>query len=403
MRVRRWGAAAMAAATLFVVGGSAVPAAVPSFISVVAGAKHTCGLTAQRSVYCWGSNYLGQVGDGSGTDRTIPTPVAVGEGLAAGTVVAISAGLTHTCALTFHGRAYCWGYNGGGRLGDGTTAQFRPAPVLVRSTPSLPHGRVRAVAAGGRHTCAIAEGGSASCWGTNDHGQLGDGSTTSRGLPAPVALGIPVSAIGPGNLHTCALTTSRRLFCFGYNQFGQLGDGTLLDAPTPREVGAGQGLVPGTVAAVDAGAAHTCALTAGGAAYCWGRNTTGQLGDGAVLDQPLPVQVQAPLTGGDFTANAISAGAGHTCVVARVGVHCWGDNTMGQLGTGGPPVSARPLRVLSWPATGETPVSASAGEQHTCGYSQKGTILCWGAGTAGQSGSVRPVSPIPAPADRAAT
>lgn len=387
----------MAAAALCLAGGTPAPAAPLRFVSVVAGADHSCGLTDQRAVYCWGSNYLGQIGDGTDVDRSVPTPVVAGQGLASGTVVALSAGLTHTCALTLHGRAYCWGYNGGGRLGDGTEAQFRAAPVLVRSTPSLPHGRVRAVAAGGKHTCAIAEGGAVSCWGSNEHGQLGDGRATPRGVPAPVALSLPVSAVGAGNLHTCVLSTSKRLFCFGFNGSGQVGDGTAVSASTPREVRRGQGLVSGTVAAVDAGAAHTCALTVRGAAYCWGANITGQLGDGSVLDQPLPVRVQPPLTGGDFTANAVSAGAAHTCVVARAGVHCWGDNTMGQLGTGGPAISPRPLPVVPWLATGDRPVSASAGVQHTCGFSQRGTVLCWGVNGSGQSGRGPAVSPVPAP------
>ena len=226
-------------------------------IDIAAGELHTCALTTDSGVKCWGWNAFLQLGDGTGTTRVTPVDVS---GLASG-VTAITAGGAHTCALTTGGGVKCWGYNIFGQLGDGTTT-IRATPVDVSGLAS----GVIGIAAGGYHTCALTTGGGVKCWGYNDEGQLGDGSLTS-GVTAIAAGG---SSAGWG--HTCALTTGGGVQCWGSANYGQCSDGSLTSG----------------VVDIAAGMTHTCALTTGGGVKCWGRNTNGALGDGTTTDRCHP-------------------------------------------------------------------------------------------------------------------
>jgi alpha-tubulin suppressor-like RCC1 family protein len=247
--------------------------------AVAAGGDHTCALTSEGAVRCWGWNGWGQLGDGTLTQRS--TPVAV-SGLANG-VIALAAGNTHNCAVTRGGGAVCWGDNSLGQLGDGTTTQ-RSTPVAVSG---LANG-VIALAAGREHTCAVTSGGGVVCWGQNFNGSLGDGTTTHRSIPVAVnGLSTGVIAVAAGRDHSCVLTNQHGVRCWGDNFYGQLGDGTTTRPEAPVAV---SGLANGVIA-LEAGRDHNCATTAGGRLVCWGRNGDGQVGDGTTTDRTTPVAV----------------------------------------------------------------------------------------------------------------
>jgi alpha-tubulin suppressor-like RCC1 family protein len=336
--------------------------------AIAAGRFHTCALTAGGGVKCWGYNLYGQLGNGKFGYGPIPADVS---GLTGG-VDAIAAGGYHTCALTVGGGVKCWGRNYEGQLGDGTTTQ-RNTPVDVNGLSS----GVAAIAAGRYHTCALTAGGGVKCWGENNNGQLGDGTTTQRNTPVDVSgLSSGVDAIAAGEYHTCALTAGGGVKCWGRNNNGQLGDGTTTDRTTPVDV---SGLSSG-VAAIAAGYYHTCGLTAGGGVKCWGRNSDGQLGDGTTTDRNTPVDVSG-LTGG---VDAIAAGGYHTCALtAGGGVKCWGSNSAGQLGDGTTTQRNTPVDV-SGLSSGVAAIAA--GYYHTCALTAGGGVKCWGRNNYGQLG-----------------
>ena len=249
----------------------AQPASAAAGIGVTAGNDHTCALTSVGGIKRWGRNSEGQLGDGTTTDRATPVDVV---GLIGG-VAAVSAGGSRTCALTTAGGIKCWGSNNRGQLGDGTTTD-RLTPVDVSGLTS----GVAAISTAIVHTCAVTTAGGLKCWGLNSEGQLGDGTTTDRLTPVDVTgLTSGVTAISTGNAHTCALTTAGGIKCWGSNSEGQLGDGTTTQRLTRVDVA---GLTSG-VAAVSAESTHTCAVTTAGGLKCWGLNDFGQLGDGTVF------------------------------------------------------------------------------------------------------------------------
>jgi alpha-tubulin suppressor-like RCC1 family protein len=336
--------------------------------AVGAGGFHTCTLTSGGAVKCWGFNSDGQVGDGTKIDRTTPVPVS---GLSSG-VIALSAGVFHTCALTGGGSAKCWGADFNGQLGDGTTTGSS-TPVSVSGLSS----GVIALSAGSFHTCALTSGGAVKCWGFNADGQLGDGTQTDSATPVPVSgLSSGVTALSAGGDHTCALTSGGAVKCWGINANGQLGDGTQTDSPTPVSV---SGLSSGVIA-LSAGNAHTCALTSGGAVKCWGLNAEGQLGDGTQVDRSAPVSVSGLSSG----VTALTADGIHSCAVGSGGAaECWGSNAQGQLGDGTTIERDTPVSV-SGLSSGV--IALSAGAHHTCALTSGGAVKCWGLNAEGQLG-----------------
>ena len=358
--------------------------------AVSAGTFHTCAITSAGSVKCWGANGNGQLGDGTPIrKRTLPVDVL---GLASD-AVAVSAGELHTCALTTLGSVKCWGENGNGQLGDGTTTD-RTTPVDATGLT----GGVVAISAGTIHTCALTTSGGVKCWGRMLTGPL---SIQERALGTGMAkdlktaeyiegLTTGVSAISAGTLHTCALTTSGGVKCWGYNREGQLGNGTKTDSGTPVDVA---GLTRG-VLSISAGWKHTCAVVAGGDIKCWGWNNGGQLGDGTATDRATPVGVEGLADG----VEAVSTGRGHTCALtASGGVKCWGMNGGGQLGNETTEPSGAPVNVQGL-SSGVAVIST--GLLHTCAVTKTGGLKCWGVGSSGQLGGGTPSTRLrPAPGD----
>ena len=338
--------------------------------AVVAGDDHTCVLTVGGAVLCWGYNPQGQLGDGTTTAQSRPTPVV---GLGSG-VAAITAGGRHTCGLTTAGAVLCWGRNDRNQLGDGTTsARLTPTPVVGLGSD------VVEIAAGYDHTCALKTAGALVCWGYNNWGQLGDGTTTSRATPIAVpGMAGAVATIGAGAYHTCVLTTGGGAQCWGGNSSGQLGDGTTTDRWTAVPVtGLGSGLV-----AIAGGMSHSCAVTTTGSAVCWGDNSYGQLGDGTTARRVTPTAVSG--LAGDVAA--ISAGGYETCALtAEGGVLCWGRNTRGQIGDGTTTQRWTPTP-SSGLASGVAAVAVGAGGDHVCARTIGGDLLCWGANDSGKLG-----------------
>lgn len=343
--------------------------------AISTGLNHTCAITSRGGIECWGSNWEGQLGDGVqgyGTGSNVPVDVI---GVASG-ATAVAAGEAHTCVITSAGGAKCWGWNGAGQLGDGTTMN-RSVPVDVLAFTVW----IAAIAAGSSHTCAITSIGGVKCWGSNAYGQLGDGTKTDSSLPVDVGgLAQGIIAITAGIDNTCALTVVGGVKCWGSNRFGQLGNGATTDSSVPVAV---FGLWRG-VRVISGQWAHTCALTAVGAVRCWGLNTYGQLGNGTTTNASIAVNV-AGLSRG---ALGITAGGGHTCAIFSAGqVQCWGWNSFAQLGNGSTVDSTVPVDVVGLP---DGVNSIFAGDQHTCGLTSIGAVLCWGNNLSGQLGNGAP-------------
>jgi len=335
---------------------------------VTTGYAPTCALTSTGGAWCWGFNASGEVGDGTaGNIRPTAVPVV---GLANG-IVAVSSGFQHSCALNAVGAVACWGVNTYGQLGDGSTVS-RSAPVAVAGLGS----GVTAIAAGGFHTCAARVDGTVICWGYNAFGELGDGTTQNRSTPVDV-LGLthPVVALSGGVEHTCAIDNAGAALCWGHNSLGQLGDGTNTDRATPVAVSG----LSADVAAISAGQLHSCAVTAAGAALCWGSNLSGELGDDTTTSRNVPAGVQSLANG----VSRIAAGAFHSCALTAVGaVRCWGSNTHGQLGDATQIDRHRPVPVTNL----SNATAIAAGTEFGCAVLADGGVRCWGRGQYGNLG-----------------
>jgi alpha-tubulin suppressor-like RCC1 family protein len=332
--------------------------------AIAVGGNHSCALLSGGTAKCWGGNYDGQLGDGTNAQRTAPVDVCAGgatapcgSNLLTG-VTSLSAGFDHTCAVASGGLT-CWGKNIDGQVGDGTfTARSTPTGVIGLGSD------VRAVFAGGFHTCAVTTAGGLKCWGLNTLGQVGDGTTVLRTTPADViGLSRGVTMAEPGIVHTCAVTSAGGAKCWGANGDGQLGTGTDMGpdtcpgAPCSKVPASVSGLTSG-VRAVAAGRYHACALMKAGDAKCWGKNDDGQLGDGTNESHLAPVDVQ-----GVGDALAIGVGNFHGCVTNATAARCWGLNGSGQLGDGSVTTSNTPVDVLGLTAQEKpTPSPTAPGE-----------------------------------------
>ena len=323
------------------------------FASISVGGTHSCTLVTAAKAFCWGANFGGELGDA--TNSASAGPVRVLSSLIFG---ALGAGSSHTCALTTNGIAYCWGFNDFGQLGDATTES--------RSSPSKVVGGLVfvAVATGTNHTCALTADGVAHCWGGNSFGELGNGSDETTSVPVPVAGGLRFASVSAGGA-TCGLTLPGVPYCWG------------------REWGLVPTTVPGGLVfeSISTGDGHACGVTADGRAHCWGANDRGQLGIGRI--DPIGFEPTPQPVATELRFRKLAAGTTHSCGIASdERAYCWGSDGGGKLGNGndrpsGGSDSSTPVRVemsLSF-------MGLSAGLNSTCGVTTDFQAWCWGLRT----------------------
>ena len=304
--------------------------------SIAAGSSHTIALKSDGTVWTWGGNEYGQLGDGTTTDSYVPIQVG-----SLTNVIAVAAGDDHTIVLKSDGTVWAWGYNYSGQLGNGST-EDSPTPVQVSGLTD-----VVAISGGYFHSIALKSDGTVWAWGLNYYGQLGNGTTINSTTPVQVNLLTNVTTIASGQFHVIALKNDNTVWTWGNNEYGQLGDGTTIDSLTPVQIcDAGESAPCSShlsdVTAVTTGGwslirveyqdiqSYSVALKADGTVWTWGRNKYGQLGDGTTNDSAIPVQ-----TGGFEGVSAIAAGGSHTVALKSDGtVWTWGSNEYGQLGDG---------------------------------------------------------------------
>jgi alpha-tubulin suppressor-like RCC1 family protein len=346
-------------------------AALAAIALVAFGAPTSFAATDAGDVWAWGSNAYGQLGDGTLTAHHSPEVVT-----GASSVVDVEGGREHVLALTSGGTVLTWGWNRYGQVGNGssTVAVRTPRSVLTNAA---------SIAAGHYSSFAVLTDGSIRAWGRNDTGQLGDGTTTNRRSPVRVSglSGITIVQVAGGRNHTIALAGDGTVLAWGSNQYGQLGDGTTADHHTPEPV---PGLTD--VVAVFAGRDHSLALTSAGTVWAWGYNRHGELGDGTTTNRPSPVPVTTIVSGAPVALSgivALGAGANHSLALTGTGREfAWGWNTYGQLGDGTFTTRKRAVRVKDL-----TDVAAIAGgRQSSIAVTQDGSVFTWGDNRFGQLG-----------------
>ena len=342
-----------------------------SATSASTGTLHSCALLNNGTIECWGSNAFGELGNGSLFSS--PSPVVVS---AIGNAIAISSANAHSCALLGSGLVQCWGNNLSGQMGvSRSIATMFRAPVTVGGFTNAV-----AVASGRNHNCALLADSSIKCWGNNSYGQLGNGTTISSANPVTVSSindAIALSGGGPGR-HTCAIRSDGTVWCWGENTSGQLGNASFTNSTSPVTANTN-----GPAKMVSASSLHSCALLSSGVVQCWGSNGSGQLGDGTTTSRPSPVSV-----GLSGTPIAVSAGYNQSCAVLSSGsVQCWGDNSQGQLGNGTTTGSTTPVTVVGI----SNAVSVSSFLYQTCAVLSDGTMKCWGVNDIGELGTGDPL------------
>ncbi|MBK7585763.1 MAG: hypothetical protein IPI67_36950 [Myxococcales bacterium] len=369
------GSAGVGGATLDAGGGGAC------VLQLAAGWEHTCAVKGDHSLWCWGNNDSGQIGDGTkGTRITAVRVDGVGP-----SVSTVSAGGGHTCAVDAAGTLWCWGANWRGQLGDGTKDVGTSQPVQISALGSS----VSRVSAGYLYTCAVKVDGTLWCWGANSHGQAGVGTKADQLLPAQVASG--VSEVATGDERTCAVKTDGTLWCWGAITSS---DGTYVDKTFPEQIPADAQ----HFSHVTVGTSHNCAINVAGKLSCWGWNWDGQLGNGTFgssTASATPVEVTS--LGGAVVG--LAAGQTHSCAVEQGGtLSCWGSNAVGQLGNGaaaGGSLESTPVLIDSLGPSGSR---VSTRFYHTCALRGDGTPWCWGANVDGRLGDGTVVSkytPVP--------
>jgi alpha-tubulin suppressor-like RCC1 family protein len=351
------------------------------------GARFTCAITTLGKAYCWGDGLAGQIGDSSYAPKTVPTASA-----GAHTYVAIAAGDDTACALDRAGVVWCWG-------DDPTQPNVQLSPKSVGVAVSSPH-PLTSITVGRKFACGLDDSGTAYCWGQNQRGQLGVADTVSRAVATRVSGSLRFTSIAAGYWHVCGLTVDGGVFCWGDNTYGELASGDTNTATAPRQISGST-----TFRFISSGSIHSCAIATTGHTMCWGANFSGQLGDGTHTRRLTPVEAAMGILFVSVHAERANSIFTHTCGVTAGGdAYCWGWNSKAQLGAGGAGdactnsvgastfvCSYAPVRV-----SGLSGVSGlDAGLEHTCAIATR-QVYCWGDNSYGELGDGTAVSqPVP--------
>lgn len=346
-------------------------------VDIALGSGHSCALLESGSIKCWGDNFFGQLGNNSTVDSPLPVKVSNIDN-----ATAIAVGELHTCAIIASGSVKCWGNGSLGQLGYASNSNS-PVPVTVIGIDNA----VR-ISLGGRHSCVrlrfsnVSLAGPVRCWGANEHGQLGNGTTTDSTIPIDVQNLTNAITVSLGSGHSCARVGGGigggSIQCWGLNGLGQLGNGSTNNALVPVSVSGISNAID-----FDSYFNHSCAVLADMAAVCWGSNTSGQFGNGTKDSSSLPVEVVS-LRG----FGKINVGWSHTCALTQDNsptiILCWGANNLGMLGDGTVDDSLYGVVVTNIDATDAT---LASGRSHNCVLLLDNSVKCWGFNTNGQLGS----------------
>lgn len=327
--------------------------------AIEASDSSTCAIDTSNIAYCWGGDLYGERGDGIVNDGAVqvgPQLVQTSGALAGKTIKRLSALATgrHTCVIASDDMPYCWGYNYYGQLGYGAYMGTgnSGSPVAISTAGAMGGQTAKEIAAGYTHNCVIAQDNNAYCWGYNNQGQLGNGSTGSVINPAVAVVrtgalsGKTITKIAAGHLQVCAIASDAQVYCWGLNNLGQLGNGSTTNATSPVAVTTSGALAGKTVRQLSVGYYHACVVASDNQVYCWGQGTSGQLGNGAVANSSVPVAVSTSGALAGKTIKSVSAGNTHTCAIATDNnAYCWGSNTAGQFGNGTQTSSSTPVLI----------------------------------------------------------
>ncbi len=368
------------ATAVYTLSSGAVAATPTTAPNVAAGEQFSLYVKADNTVWSWGSNSYGALGDNTSTSRNSPIQVKDNAGTGFLTTVQnIAAGQYHALAVLADGTVWAWGNNGEGRLGDNSTTD-RSTPTQVRGPLNVGTlGGVVAIAAGKNHSLAVKSDGSVWAWGSNSNGQLGDNTTSQSAVPVQVkgvagtgTLG-GIVAVAAGSYFSLALKSDGTVYAWGYNGEGEIGDTTITQRLTPVLVAGLTG-----VTSVTAKGLHALVRRADGSVWAWGHPGSGQLGNGGLVNSYRPVQ-----SGSFTTSSSVGAGEDHSlAVLTDGGAWAWGLNNGSQLGDGTLTTRNSPVQ-----STGASGLSRTAGgKYHSLAVGTDGSVWAWGLNAYGQLG-----------------
>lgn len=353
--------AATAAETSVDLTWSLPPVTATSMVRAGAGYGHECTIDSTGVAWCVGNQGYGVLGNGSTTGdptnvlATVTTAQRFNE---------IETARLHSCALTAAGAAYCWGTQAGGRLGNGESSDSSAVPVAVSGGHTF-----SSISAHEDHTCALTTANAAYCWGVGSDSRQGNGAGARQLTPEAVLGGHSFQRIATGDRHSCGIDTANDAWCWGHRQFGQLGDGGAVAGTQDTPIAVSGGL---KFTEIDAGGVMTCALTAAGAAYCWGQNGNGELGSGST--DPTGSNVPVAVSGG-HTFTQISTGDRFVCALDTAGAAwCWGRGAY--VGNGSDNFSE--FNVPTQVSGGHTFTRIKSGILKTCAIDDSSRVWCWG-------------------------